>query len=62
LTWYTFHKIVINAAVGGTTMVVDVEQATRIIEALTSTNYQPQHGRKIVQKKGCLSLILQMQA
>jgi len=37
-------------------MVVDVEQATRIIDALTSTDYQAQHDRQGIQKRGLLEL------
>ena len=38
-------------------MAVDVEQATRIIEALASTVYQAQHDRHNAQmKKGMLEL------
>ena len=37
-------------------MVVDVEQATRIINALASINYQTQHDRQGIQKKGLLEL------
>jgi len=33
-------KMILDAAVGGTMMVVDAEQATIIIEALASTDYQ----------------------
>ena len=32
-------KMILDAAAGGTMMAVDVEQATRIIEALASTDY-----------------------
>jgi len=32
-------------------MVVDVEQATRIIDALTSIDYQAQHDRQGILKK-----------
>jgi len=49
-------KIILDAAVGGTMMSVDAEQATRIIDALASTDYQAQHDRYIVQKKGVLDL------
>jgi len=37
-------------------MVVDVEQATRIIEALATTDYQAQHVRQGHQKRGLLEL------
>jgi len=48
--------MVLDAAAGGTMMDVDVEQATRIIDALTSTDYQAQHDRQVVQKKGMFDL------
>ena len=37
-------------------MAVDVEHATRIIDALTSTDYQAQYDRQSVQKKGVFEL------
>ena len=43
-------------AVGGTLMNVDAEQATRIIEALASTDKQAQHNRQTIQRKGVLDL------
>jgi len=49
-------KMLLDVAVGGTIMVVDVEQSTRIVDALASTNYQVQHGRQGIQKKGLLKL------
>jgi len=49
-------KMILDAAVGGTMMDMDVEQATRMIDALASTNYQAQHDRQVVQKKGMLDL------
>jgi len=33
-------KMILDEVVGGTMMAVDVEHATRIIDALASTNYQ----------------------
>jgi len=49
--------MILDAAVGGTMMVVDAEQETRIVDALTFTNYQAQHDRKTVQqKKGMFDL------
>jgi len=33
-------KMLLNAAVGGTMIVVDVKQVTKIIDALSSTDYQ----------------------
>jgi len=48
--------MILDAAMGGTVM-VDIEQATRIIGALASTDYQAQHDRQTVQqKKGMLDL------
>jgi len=49
-------KMILDAAAGGTMIVVDVEQATRIIDALASTDYQAQHDQSSVQKKGMLEL------
>jgi len=39
-----------------TMMVINVEQATRIIDALTSTDYQAQQDKQGIQKKGLLEL------
>jgi len=48
----TFHnglrsdtKMLQDATVGGTMMVIDVEHATKLIDALTSIDYQAQHDR-----------------
>ena len=41
-------KMILDAAAEGTMMDVDVEQATRIIDALASTDYQAQHDRQVV--------------
>ncbi|XP_052730484.1 uncharacterized protein LOC108341253 [Vigna angularis] len=49
-------KMILDAAAGGTMMSVDAEQATRIIEALASTDHQAQHNRQTVQRKGILDL------
>jgi len=49
-------KMILDAVVGGTMMDVDVEQATRIIDALASTDYQAQHDQQVVQNKGMLDL------
>jgi len=50
-------KTILDVAAGGTMMAVDVEQATRIIDTLASTDYQAQQDRQIVQqKKGMLDL------
>jgi len=37
--------MILDAATGGTMMVVDVEQPTRIIDALASTDYQARHDK-----------------
>jgi len=50
-------KMILDVAAGSTMMEVDVEEATRIIDALASTYYQAQHDRQTVpQKKGMLEL------
>jgi len=49
-------KMILDAAIGGTMMTVDAEQATRIIDALASTDYQAQHDKHTMQKKGVLDL------
>jgi len=36
--------MLLDVVTGGTMMVVDVEQVTKIIDALASTDYQAQHG------------------
>jgi len=36
-------NMLLDAATGGTMMTIDVEQATYIIDALASTNYQAQN-------------------
>ena len=46
--------MLLDAAAGGTMMALDVEQATRIIVALVSTDYQAQHDRQNTQKEGSL--------
>jgi len=43
----------VDIAGGGTMMVVNVEQTTKIIDALTSTNYQVQNDKKVFRRKGC---------
>jgi len=48
--------MILDSAVGGTMMNVDAEQATRIIDALASTDYKAQHDRHTMQKKGVLDL------
>jgi len=47
-------KMLLDVAVGGTMMALDVEQATRTIDALSSTDYQAQHDRQGIQKKRLL--------
>jgi len=50
-------KMILDVATNGTMMAVDVEQATRIIKALTSIDYKAQHDRHNAQpKKGMLQL------
>jgi len=49
-------KMILDAAVGGTMMEVDMEQENRIIDALASTDYQAQYDRQSVQKKGVFEL------
>ncbi|XP_019453179.1 PREDICTED: uncharacterized protein LOC109354835 [Lupinus angustifolius] len=49
-------KMILDAAAGGTMMVVDTEQAIRIIIALSSTDRQAQHNQRSVQKRGVLDL------
>ena len=49
-------KMLLDAAAAGTMMVVDVEQAMRIIDALATTDYQAQHDRQGHQKRGLLEL------
>jgi len=44
-------KMLLDVAVGGIMMVVDADQATRIIEALATTDYQAQHDRQNHQKE-----------
>ena len=47
-------KMNLDVAARGTMMSVDAEQATRIIDALASIDYQAQHDKYTVQKKGVL--------
>ena len=50
-------KMILDTTTGGPMMAVDVEQATRILDALASTDYQAQHDRQTVQqKKGMFEL------
>jgi len=44
--------MILDAAVGGTMMVIDAAQATRIIDTLASRDYQVQHDIHPGQKKG----------
>jgi len=43
-------QMLLDAVAGDTMMAFDVEQATRIIDALTLTNYQAPHDRQDIQK------------
>jgi len=45
-------NMLLNAAVGGTIMTIDVEKATEIIEVMISTNYQAQNYSKNGQRRG----------
>ncbi|XP_068465847.1 uncharacterized protein [Phaseolus vulgaris] len=47
-------KMLLDAAAGGTMMALDVEQATIIIDALTSTDYKAQHDGQDLHNKGLL--------
>ncbi|XP_068498515.1 uncharacterized protein [Phaseolus vulgaris] len=47
-------KMLLDAAAGGTTMTLDVEQATIIIDALASTDYKAQHDGQDLNNKGLL--------
>ena len=49
-------KMILDTAVGGTMMAVDVQRATPIIDALASTDYQAQYDWQGVQKKGVFEL------
>ncbi|XP_019450616.1 PREDICTED: uncharacterized protein LOC109352889 [Lupinus angustifolius] len=49
-------KMLLDVAAGGTMMVMDAEQATRIITALSATYWQTQHNRRTLQKRGVLDL------
>ncbi|KAF1886092.1 hypothetical protein Lal_00021374 [Lupinus albus] len=49
-------KMILDATAGGTMMVVDAEQDTRIIAALSSTNMKTQHNQRSVQKRVMLDL------
>jgi len=49
-------KMIMDATARGTMMVVNVEQATKLIEALVSMNYQAQHDRQIIHTKKVLEL------
>jgi len=52
-------KMLLDAATSGTMMVLDVEQVTRIIDALASIDYQAQHDRQGIQNKGLFALLAQ---
>ena len=47
-------KMLLDAAAGNTMIALDVGQATRIIDALASTDYQAQHGGQGLQNKRLL--------
>jgi len=47
-------KMLLDAAAGSTMMALDVEQATRITDALASNDYQAQHDGQGLQNKGLL--------
>ena len=49
-------EMLLDVATGSTMMIVDVEHATIFFYALASTDYQAQHDRQVVQKKGLLEL------
>jgi len=44
-------KIFLGIVVGGTMMAIDAEKATKIIDALISTDYQAQNDRQLESKK-----------
>jgi len=46
--------MLLDVAAGGTMMTLDVEQATIIIDALTSTDYKAQHDKQGIQKEDLL--------
>jgi len=46
--------MLLNVVVGGTMMAIDAKEATKIIEAMTSTNYQAQNDSKNEPKKGMM--------
>jgi len=48
------YKTLLNVAAGGTMMAIDVEKATKIIEAMTSIDYQAQNDSKNEPKKGMM--------
>ena len=48
--------MILDAVAWGTMLTVDAKQATRIIYALTSTDYQVQHENYVGLKKGVLEL------
>jgi len=47
-------KMLLDSAVGDAMMTLDVKQATRIIDALTSTDSQTQYDEQSIKKKGWL--------
>jgi len=49
-------KMLLDVAAGGTMIVVDADQAIRIIDALATIDYQAQHDKQGHQKRGILEL------
>jgi len=49
-------KMLLDDAASGTMMALNVEQATRIIDALASNDHQAQHDRQGIPKKRLLEL------
>jgi len=47
-------KMLLDATISGTMIVVDAEHATKRIDASTSTNYQAQNDRQTKSKKGMI--------
>jgi len=46
--------MLLDAAADGTMMAIDTEKATKIIEVMTSTDYQAQNDNKNEPKKGTM--------
>ena len=49
-------KMLLDVAVGDIMMALDIEQATRILDTMASTDYQAHHDRQGIHKKGLLEL------